>query len=79
MELILSRSGHTKVVITLQTNVNVMFVPIVNSMDPGPDARAAEHAVAVSVVRVAVIGEPGATAGHVTRPELLDRLRLVSY
>ena len=62
-----------KVVITLQTNVND-DVPIVNCIDPGPDARAAEHAVAVSVVRVAVIGEPGATAGHVTRPELLDRL-----
>ena len=75
----MSRSGHTKVVITLQTIVNVIFVPIVNGMDPGPDAGAAEHAVAVSVVRVAVIGEPGATAGHVTRPELLDRLRLVSY
>ena len=74
MELILSRSGRTKVVITLQTIVNVIFVSIVNGMDPGPDARAAEHAVAVSVVRVAVIGEPGATAGHVTRPELLDRL-----
>ena len=41
-------------------------LPIVNCVDPGPDPGAAEHAVTVPVVRVAVIGEPGATAGHVT-------------
>ena len=40
----------------MQTNENVIL-PIVNRVDPGPDARAAEHTVAVPVVRVAVISE----------------------
>ena len=46
-----------------------------NARLPGPDARAAEHAVAVPVVGVGVVGEPGAGARVVARPgELLHGL-----
>ena len=49
---------------------------VVDGVDPDPDARTSEHAVAVTVVRVGVVREAGAGGlVHVSRSsELLDCL-----